>query len=51
MGTDRCPRTGNFLWHDWAQPRDYAAVARSRGLPYEDEDFADPNHCAMITRQ
>ncbi|MEK0451149.1 MAG: hypothetical protein RL088_3417 [Verrucomicrobiota bacterium] len=43
MGTDRCARTGNFLWHDWAHPRDYAGVARSWGLPYEEEDFADPN--------
>ncbi len=43
MGTDRCARTDNFLWHDWAAPRDYAARALEMGLPYTENDFRDPN--------
>ena len=43
MGTDRCARAENFLWHDWATAGDYAAQARRFDLPYEAEDFRDPN--------
>ncbi len=43
MGTDRCERSANFLWHDSASPADYARVAESWGLPYGERDFIDPN--------
>jgi hypothetical protein len=43
MGTDRCARSDNFLWHDWATSEDYSAQARRLGLPYSVDDFRDPN--------
>jgi hypothetical protein len=43
MGTDRCAPTDNFLWHDWAKPQAYAALARQWELPYEPADFHEPN--------
>lgn len=43
MGTDRHERYPQFLWHDWAQPDDYAEQAQQWGLPYNWEDFSDPN--------
>lgn len=43
MGTDRRQRSGDYLWHDWADAKDYAGLARAWGLPYELKDFADPN--------
>jgi hypothetical protein len=43
MGTDRCARSGRFLWHDAATPQDYADLARRWGLPYTAGDYADPD--------
>jgi hypothetical protein len=43
MGTDRCERYPQFLWHDSAQPNDYHELARQWGLSYGHEDFVDPN--------
>jgi hypothetical protein len=43
MGTDRCMHSDEFLWHDFASPRDYFQVAKSWGLPYTEHDFSDPN--------
>ena len=41
MGTDRAAPSPRHLWHDWAQPRDYARKAREYGLPYTEDDFLD----------
>jgi hypothetical protein len=46
LGTDRCERSPNFLWHDSCGPEDYLAVSRDWGLPYTLEDFIDPNQGA-----
>jgi hypothetical protein len=43
MGTDRCKRYPQFLWHDSARPDDYFALAKEWGLPYDRGDFLDPN--------
>lgn len=43
LRTDRLEKNGDFLWHDWAHPRDYARKAEEWGLPYGEKDFADPN--------
>ncbi len=43
MGTDRCERYPQFLWHDSATPEDYCHRAREWGLPYDLADFLDPN--------
>ncbi len=46
MGTDRCRRYPQFLWHDSATAEDYHQLALSWGLDYRCEDFADPNQGA-----
>jgi hypothetical protein len=43
MGTDRCRRYPQFLWHDSASPEDYHRLACEWGLAYSMEDFLDPN--------
>ena len=43
IGTDRRAPSCDHLWHDWASPEDYAALAGRWGLPYVAKDFADPN--------
>lgn len=43
MGTDRCQRSANFLWHNCNRPRDYHRTAQEWGLPYSESDFLDAN--------
>jgi hypothetical protein len=43
MLTDRCQRSADFLWHDWAKPADYAELAARWSLDYSIKDFSDPN--------
>lgn len=43
LGTDRCAPSAEYLWHDWACPRDYATLAERWGLAWREGDFADPN--------
>ena len=43
LETDRCAPSAEYLWHDWARPRDYAALAERWGLAWREADFADPN--------
>ena len=43
LGTDRCAPSAEYLWHDWAGPKDYAALAERWGLAWRERDFADPN--------
>ncbi len=43
MGTSRHTAVDSHLWHNSHRPSDYAALARSWGLGYTAQDFADPN--------
>ena len=43
MGTDRCERYPQFLWHDSAGPEAYHELAQTWELPYGLDDFLDPN--------
>ena len=43
MGTDRCARSADHLWHDAAQPDDYHALATRWGLKHDEVAFANPN--------
>jgi len=43
MGTDRCSRYPEYLWHDSSNPADYFECSRRFGLPYSEKDFQDPN--------
>jgi hypothetical protein len=49
MGTDRCERYPQFLWHDSARPNDYHELARQWELPYALGDFVDPNQGSGTT--
>lgn len=43
MGTSRAERSPVALWHDSHSPADYHQLAAEWGLPYDHNDFADPN--------